>query len=96
MTTFMIGTHGRDASEAFKLAVSITQKECDHGIYFGTIAEKYSWWLISGEPAANYDAAIKLAKAHLEKEEKCFYALCQRYKNIDGGIDYLFFGWMND
>jgi len=96
MTTFMIGAPGHDAGEAFNLAVTITKKECDCGVYFGTVAEKYSWWMLSGDPLNSFDKAIEFAKEFLSKEEKCFYALCKPYKNVDNGIDYLFFGWMND
>lgn len=101
MTTFIIGSPGHNASEAFNLAVNFTKKDCDHGVYLGTIAEKYSYSLLDAEPLASYDAAVTKANDLLEKgkkdsTKKTWYALCQRFKNISGDIDYLFFGWMNE
>lgn len=101
MSTFVIGSPGTTPSEAFNLAIAVTKKECDHGVYIGTIAEKYSYYLLSAEPFESYEEALKKANVMLEKgnlnpEDKHWYAMCQRFKNVSGGIDYLFFGWMNE
>jgi hypothetical protein len=88
---------GKTAKDAFSIAVEEARYESGHGGYTGTIAEKSSFTVI-GDVFESKAAASEYADELISNDDnrisdKWGPAGCLRYKNKDGEVNFLFFGY---
>lgn len=90
-STFMTRARGRNAGEAFSVAVSNAKHNHGHGGYTGTIAEKNRFILIDVPKGAD---PRKLAQQLLDDDDP---RILDKYGPagcvLMGNGEYLFFGW---
>ena len=97
--TFLIGSPGRSPSEAFRIAVSVAKSKYCNNIHVHPIINKFSYFILDDDMIydsytdAQNEANIILNNKNKNSDIMSKYAVCLQYKNINGGIDYLFFGW---
>jgi len=96
--TFFHTALGKTAKEAFRMAVKDSEYEYGHRGYTGTIAEKDSFVFVAQKTFPDRDSAMDYADKLIDEgderiDDKWGPAGCVEFKNKQGEIEYLFFGW---
>ena len=94
MHQFMIGVPGENIEKAFNFGKDLAKKQED---IYGKF-EKYSYIVSEHPPLPDYQTAAQKAIELLNwgnanPSKRSFQALCFRYLNQSGDIEFLFFGW---
>ena len=100
-TEFFTTSSGKTAQEAFRSAVEEAQYEYGHGGYTGTIAEKSDCKSASSQVFESSEVATEFAAGKMDDpdhwcNDKWGPAAYVSFKNKDGNVKFLFFGWASD